>query len=57
MRSGTQLVSAPAGKQTCCGEKGYHGLEKWPWMLPDQASVLQGPAMVFVPEKAVISKN
>lgn len=26
-------------------------------MLPDQASVLQGPAMVFVPEKAVISKN
>lgn len=28
-----------------------------PWMLPDQASILQGPAMVFVPEKAEISKK
>lgn len=26
-------------------------------MLPDQASILQDPAMVFVPEKAGISKK
>lgn len=26
-------------------------------MLPDQASILQDPTMVFVPEKAVISKK
>lgn len=42
---------------TCCGGKGVLGPVGVPGMLPDQASVLQDPAMVCVPEKTVISKK
>lgn len=42
---------------TCCGGKGVLGPVGLPGMLPDQASVLQDPSMVCVPEKTVISKK